>query len=807
MDIVLHLVELYFRHVHGQTYSFLHKPSFIPRIKQGKVNRTLLLALCGLTARYSRHPSIASSTPHEAGERFIAAARKSLSEEFDEPTIETIQAVIIIVQHDFFRSKGKKSMIYVSLAIRMAATLELHVEPNDPDMLFQEREARRRTYWSLVVLDRLAHSGPHWQVHLRTDTIHLQLPCRDYYYENNIPVITETLQGTEPPPIRVGGMIPVTRKGELGLHAYIVKTTIIWCDINKYVMEEFKNETIPPWKEGSRFHELETGLQELFASLPTEYHYSRERLMALDTLNHGTSLVHLHVELVLSLCSLSRSMYPFNYRKMKFSEPPPKAFIERAAVNIMSSANAQSAMIDDVLGMEDFHMAPFIGFGVFAVSSVHIANSFSPDPAVASAAKNNLAINLKFLVIMREYWYSVGVWCIILKDRYFQKAKRHKLKSQQSSYDTQSASSIGIIESIPVNNQATTAESDQAAQAFSRPGSPPLVYAPEDFINVAMNKAQQQSSASSSGMVTPSGIATPNGTTTPNGSNSSYNDVRVPEDTAARTWERAVANPYSLSDQSGSPVAKQSKVNDSPKDSTAPTYLNPASPSQFADIFTRSAYRKPSDGNSDIVKQETTPSDVIPETEEEALKTISNVSPFSDSMVPKAKNNLLQDTSGEWLNSLELDDFAQFASHDERSLIDFNNPAYWFDTEMKTQEQEARNGKQSDTSGGAGGEGIRRVTVMRSDNGILDTRREDASLFQQAILHQPFAPDLESLDSTGKSVEEEEDDGGETTPTQQDVGLLADATPKTQTLLDEMFQQVAMEPVPRRPSSPDIMTL
>ena len=314
------------------------------------MNRTLLLAICGLTARYSRHPLVTSSTPHEAGEHFIAAARKSLSEEFDEPTIETIQAVIIIVQHDFFRSKGKKSMIYVSLAIRMATSLELHLEPADLNMSFQERETRRRTYWSLVVLDRLAHSGPHWQVHLRTDTLQLQLPCKDYYYENNIPVITETLEGKIPPPIRITGN-PTIQKGEKGLHAYIVMATILWCDINKYVMEEFKNEKIPPWKEGSSYHSLETRLQQLFSSLPKEYQYSRENLLALDTLNQGAALIHLHAELVLSLCYLSRSMYPFNYTKMKFDEHPPKAFIERAAINIMTSANAQSSMIEDELSI------------------------------------------------------------------------------------------------------------------------------------------------------------------------------------------------------------------------------------------------------------------------------------------------------------------------------------------------------------------------------------------------------------------------------------------------------------------------
>ena len=440
LDIILHLVELYFQHVHGQTYSFLHKPSFIPLIKQGKVNRTLLLALCGLTARYSKHPLIASNPPYEAGEHFIADARNSLSEEFDEPTIETIQAVIIIVQHDFFRYKGKRSMIYVSLAIRMAASLELHVESKNPSLSFRERESRRRTYWSLINLDRLGHSGTHWQVHLRTDTLKIQLPCKDYYYENNIPVVVETLDGSLPPPLP-GQTNQNIRRGEWGLYSYIVETTILWCDINKYAMEEFKTEKIPPWKEGSKYHSLETRLQHLFSSLPKEYQYSKENLNVLCTLNQGAPLIHLHSGLLMSLCYLSRTMFPFNYDKMNFEEQPPAAFIERAAINIVASANSLSSIIEDALSLEDFNLAPFVGFSVFALSSVHIANSFSKDPEVSSAAKNNLAINLKFLVLMREYWYSVGVWCVLLKDRYFEKARRHRIKSSQNYYTQSDLSS------------------------------------------------------------------------------------------------------------------------------------------------------------------------------------------------------------------------------------------------------------------------------------------------------------------------------------------------------------------------------
>lgn len=410
-ELVLHLVDLYFSHVHGQTYNFLHKQSFVQRVKTGQVNPTLLFALCALTARYSTHPMILAKNPvpYEAGENFIAAARNSMAEEFDDPNLETVQAGIIIVQHDFFRNQGKRSMIYVSLVLRMAATLELNQEPPQ-NLSFQERECRRRTYWSLVMMDRLAHAGPAWTWHIRTDVLKLRLPCKEYNYENNIPVEVESLNEKWP-----------VIKNEKGLYAYVVIAIMLWYDVNKYALEGFKLEQIPPWKEGSEYRRLESRLQQIYTSLPREFHYTRANLHALNAINQGCTLVHLHCELLMSFCYLSRTIYP--YSQDRFTELPSKEFIDRCAVNIQASANSLTAILNDVMELESIHLAPFIAFCVFSMTSVHIANCFSSDPEVSQRGNEYLSTNLTLLTKMREYWFSVGVWCNILKERYIECAR------------------------------------------------------------------------------------------------------------------------------------------------------------------------------------------------------------------------------------------------------------------------------------------------------------------------------------------------------------------------------------------------
>lgn len=79
-------------------------------------------------------------------------------------------------------------------------------------------------------------------------------------------------------------------------------------------MEGYKQETVPPWKEGSKYQELEARLQALLQSSLKTIN-TRERLIALDTVNQGGALVHLHGELLTSLCYLNRVVYPYNYKR------------------------------------------------------------------------------------------------------------------------------------------------------------------------------------------------------------------------------------------------------------------------------------------------------------------------------------------------------------------------------------------------------------------------------------------------------------------------------------------------------------
>ncbi|KAK9432363.1 fungal-specific transcription factor domain-containing protein, partial [Lipomyces doorenjongii] len=194
-EIIEHLTELYFRYLNNQSYSFLHKPTFIPRLRAGQVNPLLVLTVCAVSARFSRHPQIMTQPRYAAGEPFLQEARKLLSQEFDEPTVETTQALLIMGFNDFCGLNGGRAAIYSGLSMRMAATLGLNKESDDPNLSWVDREIRRKTWWSVLVFDRLAHSGPKRSFLLMEEECQIQLPSSDHAFLNSIPVVTELLTG------------------------------------------------------------------------------------------------------------------------------------------------------------------------------------------------------------------------------------------------------------------------------------------------------------------------------------------------------------------------------------------------------------------------------------------------------------------------------------------------------------------------------------------------------------------------------------------------------------------------------------
>jgi hypothetical protein len=187
----LKLVEIYFTHVNNQTYGFLHRPTFLRHIEEGKVPDGLLYSICAISARFSAshappplpRQSSKETPAYHAGEPYAVEARRLALRDFDKPTVQNVQTLLLLALHDFGGKKGQKAWMFAGMAIRMASALRLSREidgdaigidnatggpPNASELPFglpenrpssrekfswTEREIRRRTFWACFIMD------------------------------------------------------------------------------------------------------------------------------------------------------------------------------------------------------------------------------------------------------------------------------------------------------------------------------------------------------------------------------------------------------------------------------------------------------------------------------------------------------------------------------------------------------------------------------------------------------------------------------------------------------------------------------
>lgn len=474
LDLVIHLTELYFENINSQTYSFLHRPTFMPRLERREVSPLLVYSICALSARFSKHPDLHDGNSDRplylAGERFLGHARHLLSLEFDQPTLETVQAVICMVQHEFFRSHGGRSMIYMAMAFPMALQLGLNREPSK-SLPWVEQESRRRTFWSLVVLDRLGHTTPLYSLQLdEKHFLNLALPCQAHRFIGNI--VTHTPSLSTPPEIANSSRYDVR-----GIFAYHIEGTLLWNRATVFSMKCGRNTPV----DIKEYLDISEGIESFEKTIPETFRYSYSRLEELAAMRRMGHYIHVHCELQATKFLLHKNLcYEDVSVTENLSAEELKKHREKAMYQVTSAANFLSEMLIDMAKIGDnIPTAPLVGYCVFLVSSVHIALSFSPDKAKALRAKQYLAVNLKFLVDLREYWYIVGVWCVILKDRYSAAMARHQpcltSNSENPSENNENKQENG-------NGTDHFEEINQNACYLSRPGTPPP-YLPDEYLN------------------------------------------------------------------------------------------------------------------------------------------------------------------------------------------------------------------------------------------------------------------------------------------------------------------------------------
>ena len=192
-ELVGSLINQYFDRLYPlPAFSFLHQATVIQRCSDKTIDRALQLALCAITAIYfDKHEDERTNWAQEAESLIL--------EKLEEPSIFKIQASLLLIRYRAAVGQFPRAFIMAGLAARWAVALRLNYEHSKLTPVAQE--VRRRTFWSLFLLEDSFCVGLKEFELFDPETIYLQLPCEDVDFLQERYVSTGYLQsgkGLEP---------------------------------------------------------------------------------------------------------------------------------------------------------------------------------------------------------------------------------------------------------------------------------------------------------------------------------------------------------------------------------------------------------------------------------------------------------------------------------------------------------------------------------------------------------------------------------------------------------------------------------
>lgn len=206
----------------------------------------------------------------------------------DHPTLADIQALCLLVIHEWGTRNAVRAYVYLGQAARMAQMFRVvhaNHQQSEPDRFLQE-ESFRRTLWLIYILDCFLTSSPgRYPALSKLDIKDVALPCGDMNYNFGSPVYVRTLEGNVPP------NCPTDHTGlsEVGEFGHIVLATEAW----RHAVEMMTTTTLDTFDE-ERCQVLEAKVDQVRQSLPHHFADKPGQIQLHITMGSGYTYAMIH---------------------------------------------------------------------------------------------------------------------------------------------------------------------------------------------------------------------------------------------------------------------------------------------------------------------------------------------------------------------------------------------------------------------------------------------------------------------------------------------------------------------------------
>ncbi|KAK2596622.1 hypothetical protein QQS21_006298 [Conoideocrella luteorostrata] len=398
-DAFLHT---YFARFHGKPYYILDESSIRQRIQLNQLPDCLSYAIWAVASRHTPHPN-GPQAAVQLSEDYEIRARGCI--DTDEPSIDYLQTLLLLVTAFTASGQGKKAYMLMSLAIGMAIALELHREI---DALAQvtpiDRELRRRLFWTCYLLDRYLACGSKRPSLISDSSIALRLPswCPS---QSPLAVDGEFFQQASSLQYYQG-----SGKKSQGSTGMLIDITRVLGITNRYLAAGgVKGDSHFPWHSLSTLSKIRqeldfwaSGAGPIFSGLHALFRQTEATIVFLSKLIYH--LIH---------CLVYRPFLPIDLAELAGNGQHQSWQIEATSMCFLH-ANAIGELIDAARQAGTVEWPAIVGYCICTAATVHIhgahytnPSAYGGDASVLSASSDLLSREMQRLNELHFSWANV----------------------------------------------------------------------------------------------------------------------------------------------------------------------------------------------------------------------------------------------------------------------------------------------------------------------------------------------------------------------------------------------------------------
>lgn len=411
LPVLLDTIDLYFSCCHNQSYSFFHEKNFRQRLSDGLIPDHLLFAILASAVRFSSH-AFFEGRKHEMAVTYANRSWRSIVSsciaQNNVADITTVQTITLLAIFDFTagHTHHGSAWVKIGLSVRIAQDLCLMIDPDSNTTLSPaDQEERRRTFWSLYLLDRIVSCGRARPPAILEASCQLQLPCDEEVWRAGRSQRTDTLDQLSNKTL--------INKGKLGPFAVVIIMAYILSRGAQYMLQEYNiRSRDPPWDSNSDFASITSDLlyieSQFEMTKPIQDVIAEESVDA-DGINQTTTALIVFSQALFYLCHcLLNHPFLLRHRLQSTNTRAPSTFLSRSFDFGRICAMRLTRHLADARSAGCATNASFYGYCAVVAGTIQALYVHSMDETLRTEAMEHVHMNLATLSEIGKFWENVS---------------------------------------------------------------------------------------------------------------------------------------------------------------------------------------------------------------------------------------------------------------------------------------------------------------------------------------------------------------------------------------------------------------